>query len=410
MAFEPGKLLDYFNLAFVNFSHRKTRTMLTLVGIFIGIAAVIALISIGQGLQVAINGEFARIGANKLILVPGQSGVTFTSGLASALLKDADVKAFRTVTGIDEVSPIIYRSSQLEFSGLQKDAFVAGVPVTYENKPAWEFLDINVVEGEPLSSESSSKVMIGSAIADGTFFEKKVKVGDSVKIDGRQFKVSGVLKRTGDPSSDNGVMVSLDNAKILYPTAGYSYVIASVDSGLTPKSLIEKVKKKLRNLRNVKEGEEDFAVQTTDQIIESFNSILGLVQAIVVGIAAISLFVGGINIMNTMYTSVLERTREIGVMKSIGARNGDILAIFLIESGLLGLAGGLLGVIVGVILAKLVEVVATVGLGTNLLVPQFDLGLIFGSLMFSFLIGSISGALPARRASMQKPLEAIRYE
>lgn len=410
MALNLSKLLDFFNLAFVNFSHRRTRTFLTLVGIFIGIAAVVGLISIGQGLQTTINGEFARIGANKLILVPGQSGISFTGGVAAVNLGDSDVRAFRTVSGIDEVSPILFKSIQLEFAGLQKDTFAVGVPVTGEKKPAWEFLDINVVDGTTLTKPSSSKVLIGSAIADGTFFEKKVRISDTLKINGRPFQVSGILKKTGDPSNDNGVTVSLDKMQELFPTAGYTYVIATVDSGNSPKSLIEKVKKKLRSVRDVKEGEEDFAVQTTDQIIESFNNILGIVQAIIVGIAAISLIVGGINIMNTMYTSVLERTREIGIMKSIGARNGDILAIFLIESGLLGLAGGVIGVIFGVILAKLIEVAATYALGTNLLTAEFDPVVIFGALLFSYVIGSISGALPARRASMQKPLEAIRYE
>ena len=129
-----------------------------------------------------------------------------------------------------------------------------------------------------------------------------------------------------------------------------------------------------------------------------------------VGIAAISLLVGGIGIMNTMYTSVLERTREIGTMKAVGAKNSDILFLFLFESGLLGLVGGAIGVGIGLGLGKTAEYIATVQLGTNLLQASTDSWLIFGALLFSFIIGALSGVLPAMQASKLKPVDALRYE
>ena len=138
--------------------------------------------------------------------------------------------------------------------------------------------------------------------------------------------------------------------------------------------------------------------------------MLSIVQAVLVGIAAISLLVGGIGIMNTMYTSVLERTREIGIMKSIGATQKDILTLFLLESGMLGLVGGLIGVLIGVGIGEMVSYIARERLGSDLLQAQFGFWLVFGALLFSFLIGMISGFFPALAASKKQPVEALRYE
>jgi putative ABC transport system permease protein len=166
----------------------------------------------------------------------------------------------------------------------------------------------------------------------------------------------------------------------------------------------------LRRHRDLEEGKEDFVVQTPEQLIEGLNSVLNIVNAIVIGIAAISLIVGGIGITNTMYTAVLERTKEIGIMKSIGAKNGNILAIFLVESGLLGLAGGAIGVALGYAFSKLVEVAAAQFWASDILRANFPLWLLLGALAFSFLIGMIAGTTPAIQASKQKPVDSLRYE
>ena len=145
-------------------------------------------------------------------------------------------------------------------------------------------------------------------------------------------------------------------------------------------------------------------------INNSFNNIFAVVQGVLVGIAGISLLVGGVGIMNTMYTSVLERTKEIGTMKAIGAKNSHILFLFLVESGLLGLAGGLIGVIIGLGMAKGTEYAATAYIGSPLLQASMDPLIIFGALSFSFIVGTLSGVLPALQASKLKPVDALRYE
>ncbi len=186
-------------------------------------------------------------------------------------------------------------------------------------------------------------------------------------------------------------------------------IIAKVSSGTDIEEVAKDVKKELRKDRNLEEGKEDFIVKSPTQLLESFNTILIVLQVMLIGIASISLLVGGIGIMNTMYTSVLERTQEIGIMKSIGAKNSDILTIFLFESGILGFLGGLIGVIIGIILSKTVEIIAS-SLGFALLKPYISIWLVIGALTFSFLIGIFSGVFPAMQASKLNPVEALRYE
>ena len=190
----------------------------------------------------------------------------------------------------------------------------------------------------------------------------------------------------------------------------YDMIIAQVEDKNKIGDIAEEVRRKIRDDRNLKEGEEDFTVQTPDQSLEGINTILSIINYIVIGIAALSLIVGGVGITNTMYTSVLERTKEIGVMKSIGAQNKDILMIFLIESGLLGLVGGIIGVILGFGIGKLIEFIVASLLGTNLLRVSAPIYLIIGCLAFAFLTGVIAGTIPAWRAAKTNVVDALRYE
>jgi len=180
--------------------------------------------------------------------------------------------------------------------------------------------------------------------------------------------------------------------------------------GFDVTTVADSIERRLLQIKNEKKDQETFSVQTSEQLLTSFTNIFNIVQGVLVGIAAISLLVGGIGIMNTMYTSVLERTKEIGTMKAVGAKNSDILQIFLFESGLLGLVGGAIGVVLGIGLGKGVQYIATIALGTNLLQASITAPLIVGALAFSFLIGSSSGILPAMQAARLKPADALRYE
>jgi len=185
-------------------------------------------------------------------------------------------------------------------------------------------------------------------------------------------------------------------------------IVAEVEDKDKIQEVSEAIKAELRKIRNLKDGEDDFTVQTPIQALASVNTILNLINIVVAGIAGISLVVGGIGIANTMYTSILERRKEIGVMKSIGAKNSDIAWIFLIESGLLGLVGGIIGAVLGLSLAFLGAQFANQALGQSLFTVSVSYPLVLGAILFSFAVGTISGVLPAIQASKTNVVDALR--
>lgn len=397
---------DYFKLAWENISHRKLRSILTIIGIVIGIAAVVALVSLGQGVKKVVTDEFQRLGTDKIFVYPA-AGFTGSSG-GNPITQD-DIDEIERVKGVDESIGISFASARVEF---RRDLYVnqvIGYPTDEGQKLADESYNLKYIAGRPLKDGDKFKAIIGYELTRKTF-DKPVGLGDKLIVNGQAFDVVGIVDKMGDPDMDNGIIIPLDTFKDIYDTEEYNYLLVRVDKSENPTIVAEDVKRRLRDSRNVDEGEEDFVVQTADQLLDSFGVILDALSAIVIGIAAISLFVGGVGIMNTMYTAVLQRTNEIGVMKAIGARNDQILKIFLIESGMIGLIGGTIGIIIGIGLSKIIEYIGRVVLDTILLKAYFPWYLILGALAFAFIIGMISGLLPARQASKQSPVESLRYE
>jgi putative ABC transport system permease protein len=197
----------------------------------------------------------------------------------------------------------------------------------------------------------------------------------------------------------------------LYPDKKdkYSMVMASTDPNLKTKDVADKVTEKLRKFKGQEKGKESFFVQTFEDAIATFETIMNIINGVLVLIALVSVVVASVNIMNTMYTSVLERTKEIGLMKAIGARNKDILFIFLLEAGVIGMMGGIVGVILGYLVASTGGAIAAAA-GYALLKPIFPPALIIGCIIFAFCVGAASGIMPALRASKLKPVDALRYE
>jgi len=402
-------LKDYFFIAFGSLRKRFLRTSLTMLGIFIGIASVVALISLGQGMQNAINGQFASIGTDK-VTVQGASGGFGPPGQSAAgLIDDNDLRLVRNVAGIDRAAGRLLKSVSVEFNGGTEIIFASSIPHDVEGRDLVEdSLDMKTVSGRLLKSVDRGKVVVGSHFWEDDHFGKPFSVGSKVLIGGKTFEVVGLLEK-GAAFANNAIFLNERDLRdvIDIDEDEFSMIIAQVSPGAIPSEVADRVERAMRRDRGQKEGYEDFTVETSEELIASINTILGVVQAVFIGIAAISLLVGGIGIMNTMYTSVLERTREIGIMKAIGARNSDILWIFLLESGLLGLAGGIIGVLLGVGMSKVVEIAGRQVLG-DLLTASFPVWLIFGALAFSFTIGCISGVFPAREASRKSPVDALR--
>jgi len=399
---------DYFNLAFKNLKSRKTRSFLTVLGIFIGIVAVVALISIGQGMQNAISAQFESLGKDKIII---RSDIMGSPGSASKslMLTDKDLEAIKKTRGISDAAGFLIKSGVIKFKGEQKATYIYGFDPG-DKKILGSILP-EPIEGRNLKQDDGYKAVVGYDHAYGDkLWEKPVKIGDSIEIENKSFRVVGIMDKIGNSIDDSMVAIKKDAMKEVFDTGDEeSEILAKVDSGFNPTDVAESVKKELRRERGEEEGQETFSVQTSEQLLKTFSNIFGIVQAVLIGIAAISLLVGGIGIMNTMYTSVLERTREIGIMKSIGAKNSDIFMIFFMEAGMLGLVGGLAGAAIGIGISKTVEIIAK-NAGISLLQVAMPLWLILGALAFSIAVGCLSGTLPAMRASRLKPVEALRYE
>jgi putative ABC transport system permease protein len=380
-----------------------------MIGIFIGIAAVVALMSLGQGLQNAVTEQFEMLGSDKIIIQPKGMGPPGSAG-ASLKLTSKDLRVIENVRGIEKASGYLIKQGQATFKGEVGIGFSSGI--TAEDFEEWVAMDLMTVQdGRILKDGDKFKTVVGYNHVYGNNWERKMEIGSTVEIEGYDFKVVGVMEKIGNPIDDSLFYVPKEVLREMLDAGDEeSQILAKVAEGFDVETVADTVERKLRQSRGEKEGDETFNVQTSEQLLESFSTIFGVIQAVLVGIAGISLVVGGIGIMNTMYTAVIERTKEIGTMKAVGARNSDILYIFLFEAGLLGLVGGAIGVAIGYGLGKTAEFMASQALGTDLLQAAFPLTLIFGALAFSFVVGALAGVTPAYQASKLKPADALRYE
>ncbi|MBI3035132.1 ABC transporter permease [Candidatus Woesearchaeota archaeon] len=406
---------DYFKVGVSNLLHRKLRSWLTMVGIFIGIAAVVGLISLGQGMKEAIGNVFLNIGADKII-VQAKSGLQFAGppgSNAASNLTTHDVDVVKRVNGVEKAGARLIKPVKLEFSKEVKFYFAASMPDDEEGREL--ITEVNRYEpesGRLLKKGDRLKAFIGNNVANKGIFKKRIELGNTIKINDAGFEVVGILKKSGNPQQDRVVIAPEDTLRqvLKIEKEKVDVIAVQVQKGVDVSKVAEEIEKAMRRDRDLEIGKEDFEVQTPQQILETLDTILTMVEVVLIGIAAISLLVGGIGIANTMYTAVVERTKEIGIMKSVGAQNKDILLIFIIESGLLGLAGGAIGIALGIGLSKLVEFLAFRFLGTSLIKALFPWYLIAGSLIFSFLVGTASGFFPAKQAASLKPVDALRYE
>jgi putative ABC transport system permease protein len=400
---------DYLNMAFKNFGRRKLRSFLTLVGILIAISTIFVLISLSLGLEEVVQEQFEELGGDKFFIQPrGQLGPPGTEGAAE--LTEKDLEIVDGITGVRETSFWVIGNAKIEFKDEIRFVSVSGVDLEKADL-YFNAFTVDVEEGRILKKGDTKDIVIGAQYKHNNFFSRPVGIGDKITINDVDFKVRGIMESVGNPPDDRIINMPEDEFRELFeiPTR-IDVIIAKVNPGEDINEIAERTEKKLLKSRDLKEETQDFTILTPEEVLESFGNILNIVTTFLLGIAAISLIVGGIGIANTVYTSVLERTREIGVMKAIGAKNSDILLIFLIESGLIGLVGGLIGVALGIFIVKGIESYALNQLGTALLHAAIPPALILGSLAFAFLSGAISGIWPAYQATKIKPVDALRYE
>lgn len=397
--------MEYFNLAVKNLLRRKKRTFLTILGIFIGISTFVSLFSLSRGLHGFVDSLFEKVGTNKIILMPQGAMSSGPSTTVLEPLRVSDVEFIEKITGVKESFGITTKYSPVEFQGEKKNLWIMLVPNHKTSEIIQKLSGFGTEEGRGLKRNDIYRVVIGHDAAYN-FFHRRIKTGDKIKVRGIDFKVCGIMEKIGSTQDDRSIIMPQYSGNRLYNiTDQVSMIFVLVHKGFDPKNIAERIKTKLKTKR----GKEDFEVQTYADVIEKSKQILSVIEIFFIGIASISLLVGGIGIMNTMYTSIFERTREIGIMKSLGARNQDIMILYLIESGCFGILGGLLGVITGFALVELlVYIISSASIAT--IPPDRSLVTAFFSVLFSFVLGVISGVLPARRAANLNPVDALRYE
>lgn len=400
---------EYAKMSYRNIFRRKRRTALTVIGIFIGISAVVALVSLGQGLEDSIQEEFQSIGGNKIFINPGGS-LTSSGGQVVQKLNEEDLRAVRSVRGISRADGALFMNTGVKVGEETSFLPIIGLPPGQNKDLVMESWAMEIGEGRMIRENDRSNIVIGSRVANQAF-EDDLGVRSNIEVNDVSHRVVGVLEPTGDPSIDTAIIMPIKPARDLMDRNDetFDWLFAEVDEGFEPGNVKGDVETAMRRQRGVEEGEETFTVSTQEDLVESFSSILDVVRGVVIGIASISLFVGAVGIMNTMYTSVSQRTREIGVMKAIGAKNEQVLLLFLLESGAIGLLGGVTGLIFGISLSWIASIGAS-QFASLTIRPYLGMPLILGSLGFSLVLGIVSGVLPAKRAAGLEPAEALRYE
>ena len=391
----------------------KLRSGLTILGIVIGVAAVIAMLAVGAGAQNTITGSISGIGSN-LIFV-------FQGGMSDSVrnpkpLTVNDAEALRDVFAapdIEAVAPVIQGNAEITYNREATQTQIFGVTPEYATVRSYE-----LIEGELINSEHilgrSSVALIGPDVADALFDRREGVTGETIRIEGQPFRVLGVLAPKGGSSfgsQDNVILLPFSTAQTRLIRRSRERVdvifIQAVSADAVDRAS-QQVSEILRQRHRITLGEDDFTVFTQQDFVATAQTITNVLTVFLGGIAAISLLVGGIGIMNIMLVSVTERTREIGLRKALGARRRDILIQFLSESSLLSLIGGLIGIGLGWLIAFVVGRIAAAS-GTDLN-PAVGLDAILLATIFSTAVGLFFGLYPANRAASLEPVEALRYE
>jgi putative ABC transport system permease protein len=383
-------LIDQVLLSVKSLKTRGIRSWLTMLGIFIGIAAVVSLISLGNGLQTAITGQFANIDPDKLIFSNADTGFGPPGSTAVRKLNQDDFDLLEKINGVDVVAQRLVRVVEIEFNDISDFSYIANLPDDQDQIDLiYDALNVKTEEGRLLTKNDRKKVILGNDFKDDRF-GKPLKLGRKISIQGEDFEIVGFLERASTFTINSVVIMPDDDMRrILELGDEFDILVVQVKDINEAGVVANRIEDAFRAERNLDPGEEDFSIETPEQSLQT-------------------MLVGGIGITNTMYTSILERRKEIGVMKAVGARNRDILTIFLAESALLGFAGGVVGAAIGLGLAYLAAYgVTTVFPGLNFGVAV-SVPLISLAVGFSLVIGTVSGIFPALQAARLQPVDALR--
>lgn len=391
--------------AFEDFSRNKGRTFLTSLGIVIGVLSVVILIAFGLGLKKYINDQFQSLGSNIIRVVPGQvlKGGSFSSsgGMTTIRFDSRDVLKLQRVKSAEYIIPIVTRSISVTMGKGTE-------PATLYASTADIFIALNLkaVYGDIFTKteveKRSKSVVIGPKIAAKLFGTEETALGKYIKIDNQNFKVQGVLESKGGggfggPDLDSFIYMAHTTAQVFNPDKKFYAIIVKSKSDISIATAKDEIKTAL--LKRYKE--DDFSVIDQAELLGAIEGIFGMMNTVLVAIAAVSLVVGGIGIMNIMYVTVTERIKEIGIRRALGARTSDILLQFLVESVALSILGGLMGLGLAYLIVYFIQ---------KFFPAYIDLNSVILALGVSSIIGVVFGVFPAKKAADLSPIDAIRNE
>ncbi len=401
-------LRDHVKIAVKNLQHRMSRSLLTLLGIAIGIMAIISLMALGEGMQQAVTGELSSL-SDVIIVSTGGGFRSFGGGGSTGeYFTQRDISYVQRVQGVKEISTQLSGTALAEFNGKTSIVSLTGMDIAVMRL---QYATQNLEEGAFLNEGDQNQIMIGYNIAHDTF-DADINVGGRIKLNGEKFFVSGIFGKQGmgGVSSDSVVLMSSRDFQKLTGQSNVSIIYLRVYNVNDAESIATSI----QNAINQNHGRKDFATATTmTSILQTVQTVIGILQLVLVAIASIALVVASIGIMNTMLTSVMERTREIGIMKAIGATNADIMSIFIIEGMLVSSIGGIFGIILGVFGSQGLTIILNnfmrMGGGSNL-TPVITITSVILAVMVSLIVGVFSSLYPAWKAARMSPIEAVRYE
>jgi len=405
-------------MAIYNLLHRKLRSFLTLLGIVIGVAAVVATLSLGIGLQANIVGQFNKFQGDVITVLPQK--ISFSMGPETSAgqvitLTITDLKEIIRIDSIQKATGVIGTNAKVEYIDETGSLTVTGVedPVSWQQiNPGTTELDV----GRWFTSDEKNSVVIGYSVAHD-IFSRELSLKKTITINGVDFKVVGIMKKQGGflASVDSGIYMPIKSARDIFPgrfaSNEYSSISAKVRKGEDVEVAGTQIENALLKLHKQTKDTETFTVFTPKFFADQINGVLSSVTSFLILLGLISLIIGGIGIMNIMYVSVMERTREIGVMKAIGAADSTVLTLFLIEAGIFGIVGGIIGLFVGMFMSfGFGFFLGRLGGAGGFFLPYMSLEIIVLGLVFGFVVGVMAGYFPAKKASKLQPVEALRYE